>query len=909
MGVVYQAWDDALGVPVALKVIRPEVMSDPYAAGEIERRFKRELLLARQVTHKHVVRIHDLGEIDGVKYLTMPFVDGRNLAQLLTESGALPVPRALRFAKQIAYGLQAAHEAGVVHRDLKPENIMIDGEDHAVIMDFGISRSTSGSGTATALGAVVGTLEYMAPEQGRGEGVDHRADIYAFGLMLHDMLAGRRRLQSNESAISELMSRMAHAPPLLRTLVPQVPEGIEQIVTRCLQPDAAARYPTTDALIQDLERLTPDGHAPVAAADVPARKRRSRLPWVVAATAVVALVAVIAFVWKRPPTGTAPAGTTAVPVSVLIADFQNDAGDPVFDGTVEQALAISLEGAPFIAVYPRRDARSAAAQIVPAGRGRVDRETGRLIARREGLRYLIAGSVAKSGEGYVLTVESIDAASDAGGRTIQREVRSKAEVLGAITGLASAVVGSLGGSGAEGSAFGDETFTAGSLEAMAAYARGQDLSLAGKPQEALGAYQEAVRLDPSFGRAHAGMAVIYGNLRRPEQSEAAYQKAFQHLDRMTERERYRTLGAYYLLVARNYEKAVENYRTLVEKYPADNAGHANLAIAYLQQREVARAMEEGKRAIEIYPRNLSQRTNYAMYAMYAGDFATSITEANEVLAAHDRFDFAVLTLARAQLASGDPDGARKSYERLRALGDVGASWASLGLADLEMYLGRFDESLAGLERGIAADEKAGNAYDAALKLVALSEAHQALGRRDRAIAAARRAVRDARHESVLFPAGLVLLDAGLADEAAKVAGSLEELLQTQTSAYARLLNGQIALARGRRAEGLDLLRQGLARHDSWFARYLLGRAYLDADRAAEALSEFDACVARKGEATDAFIADAATLRYFAPVHYWRGRAHEALGATAAARASYTEYLKIRPGTSEPLAADASRRLK
>src|SRR6185295_2244535 len=190
MGVVYQAWDDELGVAVALKVIRPEVLLDPGSAGEVERRFKRELVLARQVTHKHVVRIHDLGELDGIKYLTMPFVEGENLADRLKRRGKLPVAQALGIAKQIACGLEAAHEVGVVHRDLKPENIMISAEDCALIMDFGISRSVGGTGTQTALGAVIGTLEYMAPEQAQGQHVDHRADIYSFGLLVYDTLVG-----------------------------------------------------------------------------------------------------------------------------------------------------------------------------------------------------------------------------------------------------------------------------------------------------------------------------------------------------------------------------------------------------------------------------------------------------------------------------------------------------------------------------------------------------------------------------------------------------------------------------------------------------------------------------------------------------------------------------------------------
>src|SRR5688572_3410965 len=226
MGVVYQAWDEALGVAVALKVIRPEVTADPAAARDLERRFKRELLLARQVTHKNVVRIHDLGDIDGIKYLTMPYIQGGDLATLLAKEGRLSVVRAVAIAKQVVSGLQAAHEAGVVHRDLKPANIMVDADDQAVIMDFGIARSVSGGG-ATMAGAVVGTLEYMAPEQAMAQPIDQRADVYAFGLILYDMVLGPRQSTRAESAVAELMARVQNPLPPARGVDPSIPEPLE----------------------------------------------------------------------------------------------------------------------------------------------------------------------------------------------------------------------------------------------------------------------------------------------------------------------------------------------------------------------------------------------------------------------------------------------------------------------------------------------------------------------------------------------------------------------------------------------------------------------------------------------------------------------------------------------------------
>ena len=217
MGAVYQAWDQVLEVAVAIKVIRIDASVDPESAADLEKRFKRELLLARQVTHKNVVRIHDLGEIDGIKYITMPYIQGADLSTVLKKEGRIPVPRALAITTQIVSGLVAAHDAGVVHRDLKPANIMLDAEDHACVMDFGIARSTSGAtGFAmTMAGAVVGTVEYMAPEQAKGETVDQRADVYALGLILRDMLLGPRKHGAG-TAMSELMSRMEKAPVSVR---------------------------------------------------------------------------------------------------------------------------------------------------------------------------------------------------------------------------------------------------------------------------------------------------------------------------------------------------------------------------------------------------------------------------------------------------------------------------------------------------------------------------------------------------------------------------------------------------------------------------------------------------------------------------------------------------------------------
>src|SRR6185436_17015799 len=257
MGAVYQAWDGELGVAVALKVIRPEVTRDPVVAQDIERRFKQELLLARQVTHKNVVRIHDLGEIDGIKYITMPYIHGDDLATVLRRDGRLPVARVLRIARQIADGLTAAHDAGVVHRDLKPANIMVEAEGNAQIMDFGISASNeeaAGSG-------ILGTLEYMAPEQGAGAAVDGRADIYAYGLILYELLTGPRQVTATTARerIEAMRQRSATGVPPIRDVDESIPAPLAVLVMRCLERAPEARYQTSAELVTALDAMDDAG--------------------------------------------------------------------------------------------------------------------------------------------------------------------------------------------------------------------------------------------------------------------------------------------------------------------------------------------------------------------------------------------------------------------------------------------------------------------------------------------------------------------------------------------------------------------------------------------------------------------------------------------------------------------------
>ena len=917
MGAVYQAWDGELGVAVALKVIRPDVMRDPQTALEVERRFKRELLLARKVTHKHVVRIHDLGELDGIKYITMSYLQGADLRSILRRIGKLPVRAALAIARQVVSGLQAAHDAGVVHRDLKPANIMIE-DDQAIIVDFGIARSDTaipapagvaahmngapaGSFEQTSLGTVIGTLKYMAPEQARGEAVDHRADIYALGLILRDMMIGEQRV-NGDRPWAELSARMHEKPPPARSIDPEIPEALDQIVSRCLEPDREARYQTTTELAAELDRLDEDGEP------LPVR-RTIRLPFAVAGGVVA--MALVALTWWYAPGPPVPVAREPVPV--LVADFDNRSGDSAFDGSVEQTLTFALEGAPYITVFRKRDARAIAAELAPGKSDRITDELGQLIARREGLKVLLAGSIDSQGSGYRVEVRATDPATGKAIASIRQTARDKAQVLTTVASMAIKVREALGESKTEmGPLAAAETMTAASLDAMSVYARAQELTLGNKTQEALREYERAVQLDPRFGRAYAGMANIYaGYFKQPDKAETYYQAALQHLDRMTEREKYRTLGTYYMNVAQNNDKAIENYEALVKLFPADDGGHGNLALAYLKGGNLPRAVEEVRKTLDIYPRNSLQRYNYAMYAMYAGDFATAINEATRVQKENPTFEYASLPIALSQLAQGDVAAAGGTYSRLAELSPLGASFARLGQGDMHLYFGEPREAVRLLREGIAADTERKSSSDGAQKYVALAEAYLALGDRIRAADAAEEAIKLSRLESTLFPAARVLLQAGREERALQVAADLKNMLQRTTTAYAQLLAGEVAVRRGQLPEAIEAFRDAQKRHDSWFSRFLLGKTYVEAGHFAEGLAELELCVKRRGETTDVFIYDMPTLRYLPAAYYWLARAQEGVAAKPAARENYDRFLKLRANADrgDALAADAARRLR
>ena len=392
---------------------------------------------------------------------------------------------------------------------------------------------------------------------------------------------------------------------------------------------------------------------------------------------------------------------------------------------------------------------------------------------------------------------------------------------------------------------------------------GQDFQLAAKWDDALKAYAQAEQLDPNLGRAYAGTAAIYYDLGKRKEAEKYYGLAMSHIDRMTDREKYRTRSGYYLLM-RNEPKAMEELSALVSQFPADTAGHANLAFAYFLSRDMNRALAEQKRALVISPHSILQRNNYSMYALYDGDFDTALREAQSILQENPKFEQALRTSALAELGLGHTAEAQADYEKLQAVSPYGASIAATGLADLDLYQGKLADASSILEKAVSADLAAKNTESAAGNMAILALLQTTLGKTQEAVSSAGKAVEESKDLSVLYRAAQVYIAAGQQEKALQLVAPLAQNLEAEPQVYAKLIAGEAQLKKGNARDALNSFQGAQKLADTWLGHFDMGRAYLDAGAFTEASSEFDICLKRRGEATSVFLDDVPSYHVLPP---------------------------------------------
>jgi tetratricopeptide (TPR) repeat protein len=442
-----------------------------------------------------------------------------------------------------------------------------------------------------------------------------------------------------------------------------------------------------------------------------------------------------------------------------------------------------------------------------------------------------------------------------------------------------------------------------SLDVVRHYAAAQEAASNTRFEEAMQQAQAAVELDPEFGIGYQLLAVTSRNLGKVQDAGRYIQQALQYVGKMTEREVFSTRG-FYLRLTGDYQKCVEEYGAMIDRYAADVVGHNQLALCLTQLRDMGRAVTEMQKVVDLLPNRALFRYNLAWYSSYAGRFEDAEREARAIEVPDA---YSTLALAFAQAGQGRLDEAAESYRRMASMGEYGASRSASGLGDLAAVQGRYADAVRLLTSAAAADLAADNPEFAAAKLAAVAHAELSRGRPREAIAAAEQALGHSGAVKIRFLAARTLAAAGADAKAQPLAASLASELQAEPRAYAKIVEAEIALAGQDARRAVALATDANALLDTWIGRFTLGRAYLAAGAFPQADAEFDRCLRRGGEALSMFLDEEPTYTYFPAVHYYRGRVREGLNSKDFADADRT-YLALRGSSAEdPLAAELRRR--
>jgi eukaryotic-like serine/threonine-protein kinase len=573
MGIVYKAKDEEIGTFVAVKVLRPELAEN----AEFVERFRSELVLARQVTHRNVVRIHDIGESEGLRFLTMGYVEGKSLGEVLTAGGPLPAERALPIVRQLAEALQAAHDAGIVHRDLKPGNVLLTEEDVAYVSDFGVARTLAGDGLTRA-GAVVGTPDYLSPEQVAGDPVDARSDIYALGLVMYEMLTGQLPFRG-ESQAEMLAQRLTGRGRDVSQTGVHVPAPVRAIVRRCLERAPARRYQSGRELQEDVEAA--------AVGRGPGWRWPTR-PWLVAA-ALLAAAAVVSVLWsrrERPAVATAPVAAVAVVPATALLPFVDETADPALSWTstgVPEMLSAQLAEAPELRVLdPQRVVRTVRdLQLTPARTD--DPATLTRLGDLLDAGRLVTGTVRRAGQTLRIDLRLTTLAGGAT-KTLSAEATGPDGLFAAVASLGGSLRRELGATTP--STTRPETS---SLAAARDYQAGRARLAVADSLGAVPHLERAVAEDPGFAAAFERLSEAYQALGRQEDAQKAAQKAREAADPGETRLRLRIEGRIALLGG-DPVAAEKSYHDLAQRFPNDVEALLDLAAAQSAQGHVEDAV-------------------------------------------------------------------------------------------------------------------------------------------------------------------------------------------------------------------------------------------------------------------------------------------------------------------------------
>ncbi len=560
-------------------------------------------------------------------------------------------------------------------------------------------------------------------------------------------------------------------------------------------------------------------------------------------------------------------------ISILIADFQNDAGNELFSGIIEESLRVGLEVAPFVESFSRKSAGAIAADIDGNNDGDLLLETAGLVALREGINIVIGGSVRRDGSGLVVTATGFAPGDQRELFSITERAATDTEILNAVADISKNLRLALGDSEKPVGAGESESFVVANLEAAAEYLKAQDLQLSRNLDEAIVHYEKAVQLDPGFARAYAGLALTEEYLGRTEAASQHWETALSGLSTLTERGQLRTLGNYYLISQQDYDKALETYERLVERYPADNVAHNNLAVAAFYAMDFNRALEVGRNIADRFPTRSAFSANLALYAMYASRFDEAADVARKVIDIDPGNAYAHFVVAQTQAVAGDLTAAEGTYQKMTGLDQFAKSVAAEGIADLALYQGDVSTALQVLDSAIEAEMSHGAFNTVALKQVMRVDAYLVAGDEEQAIAAANAALAiEGNDPAVLVPAAIAYIQLAEFDSAQSIIDTLSQGFSKSRRAYAEALRAQMASTQGDSETAISAANAAIELADLWLIRLIRANVFLQANRMSDAEADLLVCQQRIGEGIAVFLNDRPSLRLIRKLKIALGKA-------------------------------------
>ncbi len=681
MGEVYRARDEHLARDVAIKVLPPGTLTDESA----RKHFHKEALILSQLNHPNVATIYDFDTQQGVDFLVMEYIPGITLSEKVA-AGPLPEREVLRLGVQLAEGLAAAHEQGVIHRDLKPGNVRVTADGRVKILDFGLAKLVGpfgGTESTQSLGesqTVAGTLPYMAPEQLRGQACNVRTDIYSAGAVLYEMVTGQRVFPGAQSG--ELVNAIFHREPTpVGKVNSKVSLALEAVIGKALEKNPARRQQSARGLLADLQALaaSSDAVAPAAAMQwfgwVKWRMRRRYRALLVAAAFILA--ALVGMVWLS---GRTPALAFAARDFVLVSDFENQTGDPVFDKSLTTAFTTSLGQSSYANIYSRLRIADSLKRMEKPTVNRIDEPLAQEIAVREGLKVIVLPSISGVGENYRIAASIRDVASGKDVKTEFVKAHGKDKVLDAVDTLSAAIRKDLGESLQTVSQSKRlSSVTTQSLDALRQYSIATERALALRWDEAKVYLENALRIDPTFTAARASLGMMHVEQAMNglphfdgEEGKRLLSEAVKHVDGLTDREKYGILAFHARAVEKNPERAIGYLKTLIALYPDDSVTHVSLGRTYLQMGRVPEALAEFKEAIRIDPRFVLAYANVgATYLYQMGDVASALPVCQKILQLDPGNAWAQDCIGWSYFAKNDLPQAQAAFEKAVAANPQG----------------------------------------------------------------------------------------------------------------------------------------------------------------------------------------------------------------------------------------------